>query len=555
MANGLIDLQTDLKSLRYGNDKPYITKNIGQAPGSQLGLEVQARIDDTSRIAQMLIDKPGIKYLLNEALLNQASTDMSIAKARKDGKSIAGAVLKQVKYTAQLLGSTLAQVPVNGTGLHFVKGFRTDTYLQPENQDDISAFAQFFGAGGVEGAPLALQGKPIEGVVKSNLLVQKNQFDNKEKHPDIDVSKEIQVSPEESAQRYSKNSTFTGNSTYFNINAAKKGTPIRVQPSTTAESKTRETTKSPGYQGSRSNALDTISGSEYTSEQEPYNNISGKSQIYDIDASTESTYTVQQRNRLTLNNNVTKEYRIGLGDQGEQSTPDKQTARRLNQYWYMSDQKDPTKSAEVDKINALAPQDQKVEGETEGRDIVKFRFHILTPDQTGDGKVLYFRAFLDSFNDNYTGTWNPIKYLGRAEDFQVYGGFQRKISLSFKIAAATRVEMKPLYQKMIWLASATAPTYTADKQFMRGTIVKMTVGDYVYELPGVLNSLIYTWQQDYPWEIAMLEPENQDGDKQMQELPMIMDCQLDFTPIHTFTPETGLKKYFTEGKAGKNSYI
>ena len=555
MANGLIDLQTDLKSLRYGNDKPYITKNIGQAPGSQLGLEVQTRIDDTSRIAQMLIDKPGIKYLLNEALLNQASTDMSIAKARKDGKSIAGAVLKQLKYTAQLLGSTLAQVPVNGTGLHFLKGFRTDTYLQPENHDDISAFAQFFGAGGVEGAPLALQGKPIEGVVKSNLLVQKNQFDNKEKHPDIDVSKEIQVSPEESAQRYSKNSTFTGNSTYFNINAAKKGTPIRVQPSTTAESKTRETTKSPGYQGSRSNALDTISGSEYTSEQEPYNNISGKSQIYDIDASTESTYTVQQRNRLTLNNNVTKEYRIGLGDQGEQSTPDKQTARRLNQYWYMSDQKDPTKSAEVDKINALAPQDRKVEGETEGRDIVKFRFHILTPDQTGDGKVLYFRAFLDSFNDNYTGTWNPIKYLGRAEDFQVYGGFQRKISLSFKIAAATRVEMKPLYQKMIWLASATAPTYTADKQFMRGTIVKMTVGDYVYELPGVLNSLTYTWQQDYPWEIAMLEPENQDGDKQMQELPMIMDCQLDFTPIHTFTPETGLNKFFTAGTRPENTYV
>jgi hypothetical protein len=90
---------------------------------------------------------------------------------------------------------------------------------------------------------------------------------------------------------------------------------------------------------------------------------------------------------------------------------------------------------------------------------------------------------------------------------------------------------------------------------MRGTIVKMTVGDYVYELPGVLNSLIYTWQQDYPWEIAMLEPEGQQGDRDMQELPMVMDCQLDFTPIHTFTPETGLNKFFTEGKPGKNSYI
>ena len=218
----------------------------------------------------------------------------------------------------------------------------------------------------------------------------------------------------------------------------------------------------------------------------------------------------------------------------------------------MSDTTNPTGSLEVDQMNAIGVRDLKVDGNKEGRDIVKFRFHVVTPETE---KILYFRAFLDSFNDNYTGTWNPTKYLGRAEDFQVYGGFQRKISLSFKIAAATRVEMKPLYQKMIWLASATAPTYTADKQFMRGTIVKMTVGDYVFELPGVLNSLTYTWQQDYPWEIAMLEPEGGQGDQEMQELPMIMDCQLDFTPIHTFTPETGLNKFFTAGNNGKNSYV
>lgn len=114
--------------------------------------------------------------------------------------------------------------------------------------------------------------------------------------------------------------------------------------------------------------------------------------------------------------------------------------------------------------------------------------------------------------------------------------------------------MKPLYQKMLYLASSTAPTYADDGQFMRGTIVKMTVGDYVYELPGVMNSVNYSWNTEYPWEIAMLEPEGE-GDNTMQELPMVMDCSIDFTPIHTFTPEAGLKKYFTEGTNGTNSYI
>ena len=219
----------------------------------------------------------------------------------------------------------------------------------------------------------------------------------------------------------------------------------------------------------------------------------------------------------------------------------------------MSDTVNPTGSLEVDSLNSLAPSDGKVVGEREGRDLVKFRFHILTAD--GKETVLYFRAYLDTLTDNYSGQWNPVKYLGRAEDFQIYSGFQRKISLSFKIAAATRVEMKPLYQKMIWLASATAPTYANEGQFMRGTITKITVGDYIYELPGVLNSVNYAWNTDYPWEIAMLEPEGVQGDPEMQELPMVMDCTIDFTPIHTFTPTTGLNKFITAGTTPANTYI
>jgi len=53
----------------------------------------------------------------------------------------------------------------------------------------------------------------------------------------------------------------------------------------------------------------------------------------------------------------------------------------------------------------------------------------------------------------------------------------------------------------------------------------------------------------------MLEPENTGQDDFEQELPMVMDCQIDFTPIHTFTPTTGLRQYITtrlteKGKKG-----
>lgn len=520
--NGLITLSTDLKSLRYGtiplgSDKPYVTKNIGQAPGSQIGAEISHRIDDVSRIAQMLVGKPGIKYLLHEAELQQIGVGARIKKAQKQGKSLVGAVLQQVGSTligtVKIAASTLAQVPVNGTGTHFLKGFRTDTYLQPSSPGNTSAFASFFGAGGIEGAPFALRGEEVPGEHQTELIGVYSKYDYDEYL-----------------------NTATG-STQARYNA-ESGVPIKVSPSTSG---IRQTTVRPGYRGSRSNKLNTITGSEFVTITGDGQKISGQSITFDPQVPTESTYLVQKQNFRTQNNNVTKEVRILLGDQGARND----TNKRANAYWTTSpDQK------EIDKINSLAPSDGKVNGEKEGRDLIKFRFHILTAD--GKEKVLYFRAFLDAFADNYTGQWNPVKYLGRAEDFQIYSGFQRKISLSFKIAAASRSEMKPIYEKMIWLASATAPTYANDGQFMRGTIIKITVGDYIYELPGVLNSVGYTWNPEYPWEIAMLEPENTGQDDFEQELPMVMDCQIDFTPIHTFTPTTGLRKYITTGTTEKN---
>jgi len=466
MANGLLNLQTNLKSLRYGSDKPYITKDLNNPPSSNgLSMQVTSRVDDLSRIAQMMIDKPGQRFLENEALLKQTDLLKKLEKAESKGQF----AIQQAKDTAlsviKTAASTLAQVPVEGTGLHFLKAFRTDTYIRPANEEDTSAFVQFFGRGGVEGAPSALRGEVIAATFQEG---------NPQKS---------ELSPE--ASNYSPFSdTNTPDDRIF-------------------EGQDRVDTF-----GIKNNYL-----------------------------STKSTITT------VASGSVNKESRVLLGDQGAR----RGAYKSLNQYWFASTPVDTANNifaAETDKINGLDIQNSKVNGNTQGRDLIKFRFHIVTPETT---RILYFRALLDSFADNYSATWNGVKYLGRAEDMQVYGGFGRKITLSFKVAAATRAEMKPLYRKMVYLASATAPTYGAGGQFMRGTITKLTVGDYVYELPGVLNSVNFTWQQDYPWEIAMKEPEADGGDNSMQELPMVLDCSIDFTPIHTFTPETGLKKFFTTG--------
>lgn len=568
---GLINLQTDLKSLRYGSDKPYVTKDINNPPSSnQTGMQITKRIDDLSRIGQMLIDRPGLKFLGNQALLQQTDTVEKLQKAStKGGRALGKEALNIAKKTAigtaKIVGSTLAQVPVNGTGTHFVYGFRTDTYLQPSGNDNRSAFAQFFGAGGVEGAPFALRGEEVPGVVKSSLITANNplgkvqnpetgkeskyQYNAPVKKDEQDVFwNEVANKKIEDALPVLQNSYKAKQGQIIDVTKKEKvrtstsgdtitgpdGEAIELPSTTPAIDtiSTKETTEAPGALGGTS--IDNVVG-DYTGPQGLFTEVA-------TEYTSDSTYIAEQKKRVTKNVNVLKENRILLGDQGARRDENKSK----NRYWITSDLE-----SEIDSLNALEPVPAKVNGEEEGRDLVKFRFHVITPTET---TVLYFRAFLDQFADNYTGQWNPTKYLGRAEDFQVYGGFQRKITLSFKIAAATRSEMKPLYQKMLYLASSTAPTYADNGQFMRGTIVKMTVGDYVYELPGVMNSVGYSWNVEYPWEIAMTEPEGV-GDTTMQELPMVMDCQIDFTPIHTFTPETGLKKYFTAGTNGTNSFI
>lgn len=180
-------------------------------------------------------------------------------------------------------------------------------------------------------------------------------------------------------------------------------------------------------------------------------------------------------------------------------------------------------------------------------DYVKFFFEVLTPGEENN-IFIHFRAYLDSFDDNYSSTWNPINYVGRGEQFYTYQNFNRTVNVSFKSSVATKIELKPVYQKLAYLASTTAPTYS-DNGVMRGTIVRLNIGDYLSDTPGFLTSVTYGWESRYPFEIALGKKDKSESNntdpKDTQELPHILNCSLSFTPIHTFTPQTGLYHYIT----------
>jgi hypothetical protein len=120
--------------------------------------------------------------------------------------------------------------------------------------------------------------------------------------------------------------------------------------------------------------------------------------------------------------------------------------------------------------------------------------------------------------------------VGRGENLYTYSGFSRSISIGFKVAALSDAEMKPMYQKLNYLASTVMPDYTGG--YMKGNYTKMTVGNYLYRQTGVLTNVSYKISNDTPWEIAVDEPEQGNAaSKNLYELPHIIDVTLTFIPI------------------------
>jgi len=116
----LLDLKTELKDLKFNTRAPYIVKDVNNPPVyNTLSKPIEARLDDVSRLAKMLTDTPGAKFIASQALL-QASNPQNYQSERTSliGR-VADAIGKSVVSIVRTGIVTLAQAGVTGTGLRF----------------------------------------------------------------------------------------------------------------------------------------------------------------------------------------------------------------------------------------------------------------------------------------------------------------------------------------------------------------------------------------------------------------------------------------------------
>ena len=186
--------------------------------------------------------------------------------------------------------------------------------------------------------------------------------------------------------------------------------------------------------------------------------------------------------------------------------------------------------------------------DTELQDTVDFR--IVKIDNSGEGNNTYihFRAYVEGLSDAYKADWGTTKYMGRGENFYFYNGFERDINFNFKVPILSKYEQQEVYRKLNYLASLCAPDYS-NGGFMRGNIIKLTIGDYLIDVPGIFSGLTYTVNDDAGWDIArnsegikstgLAGLNNEKADTAGWVMPKLIEVSgFNFKPIHNFIPKT-----------------
>ena len=547
----LVNLQTNLKSLKFGKDRPglgdsgqpYVVTPIpgtnDPIPGSDLDSEdfllrggintPRDTVKDLERLGKFFIDS-NVKGVL-------FSTKQNLLSRIANRTQASGVGLNEGVYTPL---NTLAQAGINAIGGHIPKQglvpFRgPNTYLntlkeRSDNDFKIIGDEEGFGNRLVDLTELKIN----ESISINPKFLKQNQIS--------DIPSEIL------AYGGGPNSIIGVGKTRLTIGTDPKGNPL-----TTGKGNVKLYNGNIGFS----------SGIQIPEQNKPYIKFKNP------------TYTDFRKEKLKDANGVSTIMSLAPSyDPAKKKTIDGPKSSRINytspgqrgniiDYSQGKLDSDGSPMGPVDRINALPIYRSSLPGLNNSiaeNDLIKFRIGAISTKNPKFRDYVNFRAFIDSFSDSYNASWNPQKYMGRGENFYKYDSFTRDINLSFTVAAQSKEEIMIMYRKLNYLVSNLTPEYT-DDGYMAGPLVQLTMGAWCYELPGFIKSITLDVPQESSWEIGIpnldKDSESVGGityrDPKVKEMPHI--CRVTgfvFTPIHKFRPA---KQELNGGEGAMNQNI
>jgi hypothetical protein len=155
-----------------------------------------------------------------------------------------------------------------------------------------------------------------------------------------------------------------------------------------------------------------------------------------------------------------------------------------------------------DKINAL-----KVGEKSEDGDFVALRFQAI------GGKVIQFRATLSGLSETLSPSWDSNKFVGSPFNYYTYSSIERSVSFNFKVYSLNEAEHQTAWQKLDTLTDMVYPLGFRTSGAVIPPLIYFTLGDMYKGKAGFIESLSYTIDDNYPWEV----------EKKGMILPMIVD--------------------------------
>jgi hypothetical protein len=508
-----------LLTLKYGKDspgggasrQPFIVTPIpgASATFNTNGLVIARSATDVERLAKFFTTTPGLFFIAKQNVLSQTNV-----RTQASNYSVPQIQPNNGPY---LPTNTLAQVGLSVVGSHFYKqGLLPDGYFSPKYTDAVKTDQEVFtnrlynlyynkivgtGLNSIQGL---LRPKPVNSV---SLLP--TEILNYRGGPGSTLgvgSTSIPFAP----------GVRTGiNNPLYKINTANLPLPNTFYGSLTVGSLTADPAKELEQQ--------------VTYQYQPVTQL--------VDFRNRLREGIDKSSLLSISPDYTDksiENRVFLGNPGRRD-------KNIISYTAGAIINGANEAEALDKINAKPLYSSRFVDPEETNDLVKFRIEAINNDNPGEGVFIHFRAFIDSFSDNYNADWSSTQYIGRGEKFYTYNNFDRTINMSWTVAAQSKDELIPMYQKLNFLASNLMPDYN-NQGYMRGALVRLTVGGYLYSQPGFITSLTYDIPQEATYEIGINDVG--ESDPSVKELPhMIKVSTFTFTPIHNFVPRKQTNTY------------
>jgi hypothetical protein len=205
---------------------------------------------------------------------------------------------------------------------------------------------------------------------------------------------------------------------------------------------------------------------------------------------------------------------------------------------------DPGSSAAgvFDMTNSQAPIKGEVKGGDNPYDLVPLIFYDIAKDTS-----IVFRAVLSGITDTFSPEWNEYNYVGNPQTYYTYKRTTRDFGFTFKVYTDTERELRWNWMKLNRFVGMVYPSFTSSQR-MIGPLVRLTLGDILWRMPGYISALTMTVDDNTPWEINLFK------DEKLARVPHVIECAVTYRVIGDEPLDGRTTKFYMQNKMGTGQW-